>query len=547
MKFSFLLAAAPALVAATNLPIIETNYGPVKGEASPYRDGVTVYKGIPFAAPPTGSKRWTAPAPPESWNDTLHATQFAPQCAQPYSEAGIFSTGKNSTSEDCLYLNIWTPTYNNTNSDTAAIQSLNLPVYVWIFGGRFEGGSGDVKTYDGTGLASKGIIVVTINYRLGAFGFLAHPDLSLESGYNSSGNYGLLDQQFALRWVKENIAYFGGNASQVTVGGQSAGSASALDMMFSPLSRDLIAGVISESGARGPHDPATGSVATSYNTKEEAESFGVELLSSMNVSSIAELRGISMADLIAQGQLMESGYFTGTPFASLYSGPPRWRPNIDGYVLPHGYGEALRLNEHADVPVLTGNNKNENDLQGAPSTVSEYKSFWATIFQNYTSEFLSLYPATSDPEASTLSNQVLLDIARTGTWDWAAKWTAGGAKSNVYTYFFTKVPAEDQESGVYHGAELWYTFNNIPYSDYSNVTWNATDYEVEATVSEYWANFIRGGDPNEDGDGLAYFLPSTASNRSTMWLGEESGAGPIAQSEARVAFLRKWMSKLHEY
>ncbi|KAL4953175.1 Alpha/Beta hydrolase protein [Aspergillus filifer] len=391
MKLSFLLAAAPASVAATNLPVIETNYGPVKGEASPYRDG---------------------------------------------------------------------------------------------------GGSGDVETYDGTGLASKVIIVVTINYRLGAFGFLAHPNLSLESGHNSSGNYGLLGQQFALRWV--------------TVGGQSSGSASALDMMWSPLSSDLIAGVVSESGARGPHDPATGS------------SFGAGFLSTMNVSSIAELRR-----------------------------SPCRHPNIHEYVLPHGYCEALALNAHADVPVLTGDNKNKNDLSGAPSTASEYKSFWTEIFQNYNSDFLSVYPVTKDAEASTLSNQVALDIARVGTWEWAAEWAAGGAKSSVYTYFFTKVPAEDEAGGVYHGAELWYTFNNIPYSDYSNVTWNSTDYDVEATVSEYWANFIRGGDPN--GAGLVYFPPFMANIKHTMWLGEESGAGPVAQSEARIAFPRKWMLELHEY
>ncbi|KAL4984569.1 Alpha/Beta hydrolase protein [Aspergillus falconensis] len=189
IKLSSFLAASPALVAATSFPVIRTNYGPVKGEASPDRDGVTVYKGIPFAAPPTGSKRWTAPTAPEPWTDVFNATH-----------------------EDCLYLNIWTPTYNST--DAVEIQSMIFPVYVWIFGRSFEGGSGDVKTYDGTGLASKDIIVVTINYRLGAFGFLAHPDLSRESGYNTSGNYDILDQQFALRWVQDNIAYFGGNPSR---------------------------------------------------------------------------------------------------------------------------------------------------------------------------------------------------------------------------------------------------------------------------------------------------------------------------------------------
>ncbi|KAL2825328.1 Carboxylesterase [Aspergillus cavernicola] len=534
------LALAPALAAAT-YPVIQTNYGPVQGAASPFRDNVTVYKGIPFAAPPSGSKRWTPPTKPESWANTLLATEFAPQCAQPYSEAGIFSTGKNSTSEDCLYLNIWTPSYTTTNP--SEIESKKLPVYVWIFGGRFEGGSGDVITYDGTGLASKDIIVVTFNYRLGAFGFLAHPELSLESGHNSSGNYGILDQQFALRWVKENIGYFGGNASQVTVGGQSAGSASALDMMWSPLSRNLINGVISESGARGPHDPATGSLATSYTTKDVAEAFGVEFLDTLNVSSVSELRELPMATIIGYGQLMEDDYYDGTAFVNLFSGPPRWRPVIDGYVFRHGYGKSLELNAHADVPILTGNNKDESG--GGPSTISEYKTIWTEVFGNYSSQFFNLYPAENDTAAEDNSNTISRDMARVGTWEWAAEWASGGAKSDVFVYYFTKAPAEGQSGGAYHGAELWYAFNNIPYSDYSDVTWNATDYEIESVISDYWANFIRTGNPN--GGDLPYFQPSTADNKAAMWMGEWFGSGPIAQSEERISFLQRWMSGLHEY
>ncbi|KAJ5860889.1 uncharacterized protein N7529_008199 [Penicillium soppii] len=504
LKLLQVLLAAPALAAAANFP------------------------GIPYAAPPTGSRRWTPPKKPDSWTETLNATAFGPQCAQPYSDAGIFSSGKNSTSEDCLTLNIWTPTYDTT--DATEIKNKNLPVYVWIFGGRFEGGSGDVITYDGTGLASKDIIVVTMNYRLGAFGFLAHPDLSIESGHNSSGNYGILDQQFALRWVQDNIAHFGGNASQVTVGGQSAGSASALDMMWSPLSSGLIHGVIAESGARGPHDPATGSVATSYNTKGVAEDFGVTFLKTMNVSSIAELRELPMADLIGEGQLVEDDYFDGTAFSDLWSGPPPLA------------SQSLNLGAHADVPIMTGNNKNEND--GGASTVSDYKTLWTKVFGNYSSEFFSLYPAKTDTQASDNSNAVLLDMARVGTWEWAAEWAAGGAKSDVFVYYFTKAPAEDEEGGAYHGAEIWYAFNNIPYSDYSNVTWNVTDYKIESVMSEYWANFIRTGNPN--GDGLVHF-PASSSNYSAMHLGKSFGAVPIAASKKRIGFLRRWMSTLHQY
>ncbi|KAH7050336.1 alpha/beta-hydrolase [Macrophomina phaseolina] len=528
------LASGPVLSAAdissraaSTYPAIKTTYGHVQGGPSDYRPGVTVYKGIPFAAPPTGSNRWKAPTAPSSWSDVLSATSFRPQCAQSYSPAGIFSAGKNATSEDCLYLNVWHPTYN----DTANITTKNLPVYVWIYGGRFEGGSCDVKTYDGSGLAIKDIIVVTMNYRLGAFGFLAHPDLSAESGHNSSGNYGILDQQFALQWVHDNIANFGGNPDQVTVGGQSAGSASALDTMWSPLTKGLINGVIAESGALGPQNPATGGAATSYRTKAAAEAEGVEFLASLNVTSIDELRNVSTEILIDYGNESDTAFMD----------PPLWRPVIDGYVLTHGYGEALRLNDHADVPILTGNNKDENGA--SPST--ELDTTFSQMFQNYSSQFFSLYPAENDTQASENSNEFFRDLTRVGTRQWALDWAAGGAKSNVYTYYWTTAPAEDRDSGAYHGAELWYTFNNIPYASYSKVTWTSADYHVESIASEYWANFIKTGNPN--GGNLTYFPPTTNASKKIMWLGDSWGSSYIAPSEDRIKFIESWTSTLHEF
>jgi carboxylesterase 2 len=542
--------ATPALVAAYHVPrsevtypTLNTTYGYVKGGPSTYRDGITVYKGIPFAAPPTGSKRWTAPSAPASWDGVLNATTFGPQCAQSNGTQGIFSTGSSISSEDCLYLNVWTPTYN----DTSSISSKNLPVYVWIYGGRFSGGSGDVVTYDGSGLASKEIIVVTLNYRLGPFGFLAHPDLSTESGHNSSGNYGILDQQFALQWIQDNIANFGGNASQVTVGGQSAGSASALDTMWSPLAKGLVHGVIAESGARGPHDPITGSAATSYRLKDAAEAEGVSFLAALNISSIAELRGVSWLTLLEYDNQSDV-IFEGTQFENLTSSfmePPLYRPVIDGYVFTHNYGEALRLNAHADIPILTGNNKDESGASTDPGfTVVTYTTDYTEMFTNYSSEFFTLYPANNDTQANSNSNELFRDLSRVGTWRWAVDWAAGGAKSNVYTYYFTTTPAEDASSGAYHGSELWYVMNNIPYADYSNVTWSTHDYAVEATMSEYWANFIKTGDPN--GGNLTYFPPTTNVTQ-TMWLGENFGAGPLSEVDARVTFIQKWTETLQEW
>lgn len=219
------LAASSVALGATLRPRadlqVTTSYGAVQGATSDLESGVTVYKGIPFATPPVGELRWTAPTSPANWSGVLNATSFGADCAQSYSALGVFSSGSYDISEDCLYLNIWTP--------SNATSTSNLPVFLWIYGGRFEGGAGSVPTYDGSHLAAKDIVVVTFNYRMGPFGFLAHPELSAESGHNASGNYGLLDQIQAINFLQEVVADFGGNPDHITVGGQSAGSASALE------------------------------------------------------------------------------------------------------------------------------------------------------------------------------------------------------------------------------------------------------------------------------------------------------------------------------
>ncbi|KPM42822.1 hypothetical protein AK830_g3765 [Neonectria ditissima] len=486
--------------------VIDTTSGRVQGAGSEYRAGVTVYKGIPFATPPTGANRWKPPQAPSSWSGVLNATTFGPQCAQSTnSAAGIFSTGSKVASEDCLTLNVWTPTYN----DTSDLASKKLPVYVWIFGGRFSGGSADVKTYDGSGLATKDIIVVTLNYRLGAFGFLAHPDLSAESAHNSSGNYGILDH---------------------------------------PLTKGLVHGVIAESGARGPHDPLTGSLATSYRTKEAAEAAGVSYIKGLNVSSIAELREVSSDVLIDAGMTSDTT-FEGTQFENVtwaFQNPPLWRPVVDGYFLTHGYGEALSLSDHLHVPILTGNNKDESGASTTGDvTTSEYTEVYNQMFKNLSSEFLALYPADNDTQATNNSNAFFRDMSRVSTWTWASDWTAGGATSDVFVYFWTRTPAENPSAGAYHGAELWYTFNNIPYANYDNATWSAEDYEVEDTMSEYWANFIRTGNPN--GDNLATFQPMTDESKQVMFLGNSWGAADLTDSTAKFDFVQKFFSTLKEY
>ncbi|KAF3766745.1 alpha/beta-hydrolase [Cryphonectria parasitica EP155] len=562
MNFRQILAVALTAVAVearsirretsdATLPIVNTTLGQLQGSLSNFRSPlVTSYKGIPYAKAPTGDLRWKAPVAAEPWDGVFNATEFGPQCMQIYSDAGIFSSGKETMSEDCLTLNIWTPTYN----DTSDLTSLNTPVYFWIFGGRFEGGSGDVKTYDGSGLASKGVIVVTLNYRLGAFGYLAHPDLQAEDANNSTGNYGIMDQQFALKWVHENIANFGGNPEQIVVGGQSAGSSSALDVMYSPLTDGLgVAGIIAESGARGPQDEMTGGLATSYRNFTWAISEGENFVAnSLNVSTIAEARNISAETLATFGNDMDTS-MDGTPFiaaSAAYSDPPYWRPTIDGYVLAYKYGEALLTGNHLDVPILTGNNKDESGA--APDTdltVAEFTSEMTSVMQNYSTEFFKLWPAgDNSTAASDQFNTFFRDLSRVSTWTWVKDWIAGGATSKVYTYYWTHTPAENSGNGAYHGSELWYTFNNIPYADYDNVTWTEEDYQIESIMSDYWVNFISTGNPNGAGtSNLTNFIETTSDSAQTMWLGDSWGASYLAESDERVQFILNWLSIFDMY
>ncbi|KAJ3021083.1 hypothetical protein HKX48_009256 [Thoreauomyces humboldtii] len=567
-----LLASAAALsVPHIASPLkITTTHGPVIGTASPYREGVTVYRGIPFAAPPVGGLRWKAPVSPAKWTKTLNATTFSLQCAQSSGPpqgvpqqggggggggsgkqgggghqggAGIFNNGQSNSSEDCLYLNVWTPTYTHP-SDLNKKRS----TFVWIFGSRFTGGSGDVKTYDGSGQAALGHVVVTLNYRLGPFGFLAHPDLSQEGGHDASGNYGILDQQAALRWVHDNIAHFGGDPDQVVVGGQSAGSASALDTMWSPLTKGLVHGVIAESGARGPHDPMTGSLATSYRTKAVAETQGVSFFKDLNVTSLEAARALSMDALLVYDGLADTT-FVGTQFANLsgsFMEPPLWRPVIDGYVLTHTYGDALAQNAHADIPIMTGNNADESGASVNPTvTLSDYKTSFSEMFQNYSSEFFSLYPADNDTQAGINTDTFFRDMSRVSTWTWATAWAKGGAKSPVFSYYFQHTPPENPSSGSYHGSELWYTTNNIPYAAYDNSTWSDADCNVEKNMAGYWSNFIRSGNPN--GAGLTHFPASVSTARQTMYLGDKYGKTPLAINDQRIDFIVKWFASLKQY
>lgn len=517
-------------------PVVRTNFGSYQGTTSEYVSGVNVFKGIRYAGSTAGANRWTHPPHPNNFTGVANATRFGNQCPQPLGNSAAGSGGLSiEGDEDCLFLNIWTPEgFTNTSS---------YPVFFWIYGGRFEGGSGSSSTYDGSGLARKDVVVVTFNYRLGVLGFLAHPSLSGESGYNASGNYGLMDQQAALHWTNENIQQFGGNASQITIGGQSAGAASVLEHVYSPLASGLFHGAISESGARGTHDPITGSLATSHRNKSTAEAQGISYLGSLNITSVAQARNASVDTLLGSGSQDDTTY-EGTPFLNnqAYREPPLWRPVIDGYVLPYTYTQALANASHNDVPLLTGNNKDESGAEPDPEqTLSTYNANNTAIFAsvNLNDTFFALFPAMNDVEANNQTNNLYRNQSLVSTWLYANAWTSGGAKSPVYTYYWTHSPP-GQDQGAFHGSEINYVLDNLPYGSTlpgETLNWTTQDYVIADTMSQYWINFMKTGNPN--GNNLTRWDASAEAKARTMMLGDVYGMVDIA-TDGVVDFVEKF-------
>ena len=427
---------------------------------------VRVYKAIPYAAPPVGSLRWKAPKSAAPWEGVRKADAFSPACMQaPYPASSIYHSEPEPVSEDCLYLNVWT---------AAKSSKERRPVMVWIHGGALTRGSGSVGLYDGESLAKKDVIVVTINYRLGVFGFLAHPELTKESGHNASGNYGLLDQIAALEWVQKNAGTFGGDTKRVTIFGESAGSWSVNYLMASPLANGLFQRAIGESGA----------VFESVKTLAEAEKSGVKFAKSMGADSIAALRAKPAEEI-----LKASG------FAS-------FPPNVDGWMLPQDVYTIFAAGKQNDVPILIGSNADEaKSLTMWPSSGTT-KTFIGQIKARFGSEsdaLLKLYPANTDEEAKASFYQSFTDYIF--TWEmrtWARMENKTG-KNRAYLYYFTRVPPGpgSDKLGAFHGSEIPYAFDNVGVS-----TWRPyeyMDYKLADLMSSYWVNFAATGDPNGQG------------------------------------------------
>ncbi len=465
---------------------------------------VRAYKGIPFADPPLGEFRWRPPQPPSSWDGVLSADTDPPACMQNAARSRLPWTEEfmhqGDVSEDCLYLNVWT---------AAELTTERRPVMVYIYGGGFNEGSNAIDVYDGESLAQKGVVLVTVNYRVGLLGFLAHPALTAESEHSASGNYGLLDQVAALAWVQNNIEAFGGDPDNVTIFGQSAGAMSTNLLMQSPLTRGLFDRAIILSGPGLFPSAMLGG----RTLLEEGEEAGLVVADSLGAASLEELRAMPAERFLVQGL-------------------GRARPIVDGWFMP-------AENPHdSEVPVVNGFTANDIGMAGSfgpptENTVSAWENEAREQFGGMADEFLSLYPAASDEEVADLRTESGRDRARVSLNLWAQRQTE--LSEVVYTYYFDRaIPwPEHPEFGAFHTGEIPYVFNNLSKLDRP---WEPVDHTIADRVSSYWTNFGTDGDPN--GEELPRWDNMTTWPDATMRLGVEMERMPLADAE-RLDFWRR--------
>jgi para-nitrobenzyl esterase len=513
-----LLAGVATTMMAFAADHVKTENGIVEG-ITVKNAAVRTFRGIPYGAPPAGDLRWRPPQPARKWDGVRKADQFAPRCMQAPIYADMLFRS-NGVSEDCLYLNVWTP---------AKSPNDRLPVLVYIYGGGFQAGDSSEGRYDGESLAGRGIVFVSMNYRLGVFGFFSHPELSKESGHNASGNYGLMDQAAALLWVRRNIAAFGGDPDKITIGGESAGSFSVSALMASPMSRDLIAGAIGESGAMlGPTLPARALAKTEEDGKKFAENLGAP--------AIAPLRAMAAEKLLD---------------AAPKAGPMRFVPNVDGYFLPESPLATYGAGKQSRIPLLAGWNSDEGTPQVLTAkekpTAGNFRSQLEKVFGDQAEKALKVYPAASDAGALESAKALAGDqFIAYSTWKWIEMQKKTGEKP-VYRYYFTRarppkpgttmsgVPAS--MFGATHSSEIEYALGNLDFNDV--YMWTAEDRMVSDLMQRYWVNFVKKGDPNSAG--LPNWPPNGGKNE-VMRIDVNARAAP-AGDQARYEFLDGFFSK----
>jgi para-nitrobenzyl esterase len=456
--------------------------------------GVRVFKGIPYASPPTGERRWRAPEPVQAWSGVRATDRFGASCAQVSMFPGVAEYDDH-YSEDCLSLNVWT---------AARDASERLPVLVWIHGGAYVVGTGREAAIDGTELAAKGLVVVTFNYRLGVFGFLAHPDLTGEVPQRASGNYGMLDQIAALRWVQRNIGAFGGDPTRVAIGGNSAGATSVNILMASPLAAGLFSRAIAQGGsAMSISAPNDGSPLPRAFEERKGEDFA----HSLGVQGIRELRALPTDALLEASGRQWSTW--------------AWNASIDGYVLPAAPMDLFNRGLQNDVPLLVGWAANEGAAIGRATFGGDDESFAEQIaarFGMLAPEVLRLYPASTQQQERASKAAIAGEgFIACPSWQWAAAHSRTG-KRPVFIYKFEYAPPVPPEfghdsmigvPGAFHGSEMAYVFGNVSRKKGWSIT--ARDERISAGVQAYWTRFIAAGDPKGAGVELPQW-PAYADN-----------------------------------
>lgn len=532
------LTGAGAVVsdaAAQTGPKAKTVNGMVEGnlEAS----GVRSFKGLPFAKPPVGDLRWKAPQPAENWTGVREAKKFGPRAMQ-RAVFGDMNFRSNGVSEDCLYLNVWTP---------AKSEKEKLPVLVYFYGGGFIAGDGSEPRYDGESMAKRGIVAVTVNYRLGVFGLMAHPELTKESPNKASGNYGFMDQQAALAWVQKNIAAFGGDPKRVTIAGESAGSMSVSAMMTSPLSKNLFSAAIGESGSLlGTLSPVT---------LAEAEQSGVKFAEAVGAKSLADLRAMP------GDQLLE---------ATAKPNLPRFSANIDGYFFPKPAAAIFAAGEQAKVPLLVGWNSEEMSArmvmgQEKP-TPESFRTAVQKLYPNRAEDALKVYNGTTEDEIQQAATDLAGDrFIGFSTWKWSDLQAQTGGHP-VYRYYYTRprpamvpemgnastglaggvvrnadpnAPKIPQAKGAVHSAEIEYAMGNL--STNKVFAWSPDDYKVSETMQSYFENFIKNHNPN--GKSLPKWDPVKAGSPAPVMIIDVNTRQETEKHRDRYLFLDEFFPK----
>ena len=457
-------------------------------------EGLSVYKGIPFAAPPLGDLRWREPQPAAKWQGVRPADQFAPGCMQ-----SMGAPPPGGLSEDCLYLNVWSP---------AKSAKERVPVLVWIYGGGFGGGATSIPVYSGEKLARRGVVLVSIAYRVGVLGFLAHPELSAEPARRVSGNYGLLDMIAGLQWIQRNIAALGGDPKRVTIFGESAGGIAVSMLSASPLAKGLFHGAISQSG--GSFGPSSREPVPGENMRvlADAEASGLAFAQLAGVSSLHDLRALP-ADKLLEVARRQRGM--------------AW-PIVDGWAIPDDQYRLYESGRFNDTPILVGYNSDEGASFSPPRTPADYIAGVHKRYGPFAESLLKAYPTAPDSVPKTAR-----DLARDSafgwhTWIWARLQSKLG-KGKAYYYYFDQHPETAQ--GAPHGADVAYVFEHL---DDPRRTVTPQDRQISEAMATYWTNFAKHGDPN--GPGVPAWPAFTDRSPVVMYLGGTAHTGAVPSEDS---------------